>query len=60
MNTNKMNNKNTAIDNHEANQDMKVISYITAILMIVQILSETQGWIFSLIRFLVYLLIVVL
>ena len=30
MNTNQMNNKNTAIDNHEANQDMKVISYITA------------------------------
>ena len=30
MNTNQMNNKNTAIDNHESNQDMKVISYITA------------------------------
>ena len=25
-----MNNKNTAIDNHRANQDKKVISYITA------------------------------
>ena len=30
MNTNQMNNKNTAIDNHKANQDKKVISYITA------------------------------
>jgi deoxyribose-phosphate aldolase len=30
MNSNQMNNKNTAIDNHEANQDKKVISYITA------------------------------
>ena len=30
MNTNQMNNKNTAIDNHGANQDKKVISYVTA------------------------------
>ena len=30
MNSNQMNNKNTAIDNHGANQDKKVISYITA------------------------------
>mgnify|MGYP003986419299 FL=1 len=30
MNTNQMNNKNTAIDNHGANQDKKIISYIKA------------------------------
>ena len=30
MNTNQMNHKNTAIDNHGANQDTKVISYVTS------------------------------